>query len=579
MLMELLNEALPTERYKVVSKEKSSGATYTPKNLADFVAQQIITITREVPTSRPLRLLDPAVGDGELLVSLLGHITEIPKHGIEVYGFDTNLEALNTATARIKSQFPDVTVKFVADDFLNFVLEQFGTSDNGDLFCSANPVSYDLVIANPPYVRTQIMGAAQAQLLAERFGLSGRVDIYYAFILAISQVLKPKGVLGIIVSNRFMSTKSGAAVRKALMDKYNIYHAWDLGDTKVFDAAVLPAVILAEGKNGHKPETPAFTTIYQTYDEPQVSAIDAVDALEEEGVVKIDDGRSFRVQHGNLDTGGIADGVWRITTDDIEDWLTTVKANSWGTFGDVGKIRVGVKTCADKIFIRSDWQDMPDDERPELLKPLITHHVSRRFKSLISKSPKEILYPHHTLEGKRRVIDISDNPRSLAYLEQHRASLEGRKYVIEARREWYEIWVPQDPSSWEKTKLVFRDISEQPTFWIDRDGSVVNGDCYWLINKTEGQADLLWLAAAVGNSTFIERFYDYCFNNKLYAGRRRFITQYVEKFPLPDPDSHLGKEIILKAKQIYEALPFTETTEHEKELDSMIWKAFGVVAC
>ena len=573
--MELLKEIPVTERYKVVAKEKSSGATYTPRNLADFVAQQIIAIVRDIPTNCPLRLLDPAVGDGELLVSLLEHIPEMPKHGIEVYGFDTNQDALNTATARIRSQFPDVVIKFEAKDFLNFVLEQFGGSGNGDLFCSANPVSYDLVIANPPYVRTQIMGATQAQLLAGQFGLSGRVDLYYAFILAISQVLKPQGVLGIIVSNRFMSTKSGASVRKSLIDKYNIRHAWDLGDTKVFDAAVLPAVLLAEGKNGHKLETPAFTTIYQTSDAPQMSAIDAIDALEEDGVVQIDDGRSFRVQHGKLDTGGITDGVWRITTNAIEDWLTTVKDHSRGTFGDIGKIRVGVKTCADKVFIRSDWQDMPDVERPELLKPLITHHVSRRFKSLVSDTPKEILYPHHTVQGKRQVVDISDNPRSKAYLEQHRSSLEGRKYVIEAGRKWYEVWVPQDPAAWEKTKLVFRDISEQPTFWIDNNGSVVNGDCYWLISKADEQTDLLWLAAAVGNSTFIEQFYDYRFNNKLYAGRRRFITQYVEKFPLPNPGSNLGKTIIAKAKQIYEAIPSSETAELEKELDEMVWDAFG----
>jgi len=42
-------------------------------------------------------------------------------------------------------------------------------------------------------------------------------------------------------------------------------------------------------------------------------------------------------------------------------------------------------------------------------------------------------------------------------------------------REWYEIWVPQDPAAWDQPKLVFRDISEEPMFWIDHDGAVVNG--------------------------------------------------------------------------------------------------------
>ena len=43
-----------TKRYKIVTEEKAGGATYTPKNLADFVARQIIQTARHFPTDRPL---------------------------------------------------------------------------------------------------------------------------------------------------------------------------------------------------------------------------------------------------------------------------------------------------------------------------------------------------------------------------------------------------------------------------------------------------------------------------------------------------------------------------------------------
>jgi hypothetical protein len=151
--------------------------------------------------------------------------------------------------------------------------------------------------------------------------------------------------------------------------------------------------------------------------------------------------------------------------------------------------------------------------------------------------------------------------------------LKSRKYVIEAGREWYEIWVPQNPNAWFLPKLVFRDIAEKPTFWIDLEDSVVNGDCYWLICQNPEQVDLLWLAVAVGNPTFIKRFYDYCFHNKLYAGRRRFLTQYVEQFPLPNPDQSIGKDIIAKAKQIYGCTPSPEAEQLQEALDTMVWKA------
>ena len=557
------------KRYKIVAEKKAAGATYTPKNLADFVAQQISQTARHFPADRPLRILDPAIGDGELLLSLLDRL----RSDVEVYGFETDKKALEIATARIKSQFANVALHFELDNFLEFVLKHFGGSVNGNLFRSSVPAAYDLIIANPPYVRTQILGAFAAQRVARQFGLTGRVDLYHAFILGMARVLEPKGIAGIIVSNRFMTTKSGASVRKALLERFNLRHIWDLGDTKLFDAAVLPAVLLVEGKNGDRLETSAFTSIYQTMESAHGYVTDPIDALGEEGLVEIADGRCFRVQHGTLDTRGTPDGVWRIATETADAWLETVEAHTWGTFRDIGKIRVGVKTCADKVFIHCDWHDMSTGECPEFLHPVSTHHIARRYRPLKLDHPKQILYPHEVVGGRRQAIDLSLFPHSRAYLERHRAVLERRKYVIEAGRKWYEIWVPQDPASWEQTKLVFRDIAEKPTFWIDQNGTVVNGDCYWLTCQKPGQEDLLWLAAAVGNSTFIERFYDICFHNKLYAGRRRFITQYVEKFPLPDPQGTLGKLIITKAKQAYEYTPSPKSDQLQKELDTMVWEA------
>ena len=158
--------------------------------------------------------------------------------------------------------------------------------------------SYDLIIANPPYVRTQIMGAEQAQLLATQFGLAGRVDLYYAFIVGMAYVLKPGGVGGIIVSNRFMTTKSGGAVRQAIREQFNVRHVWDLGDTRLFDAAVLPAVLLVGKHDGRQRMSAGFTSIYTSTEKPTQQATDVIAALRFDGVVAIDDGRRFTVKNG-----------------------------------------------------------------------------------------------------------------------------------------------------------------------------------------------------------------------------------------------------------------------------------------
>ena len=123
---------------------------------------------------------------------------------------------------------------------------------------------------------------------------------------------------------------------------------------------------------------------------------------------------------------------------------------------------------------------------------------------------------------------------------------------------------------------MFRDISEEPTFWLDLEGTIVNGDCYWLTCADASRTDCLWLAAAVANSSFIEAFYDHSFNNKLYAGRRRFITQYVERFPLPEPALPSSQTIVALAKRIYEVVGTSEADSLLAQLDTLVWEAFGV---
>ncbi|MCL2525056.1 MAG: N-6 DNA methylase [Betaproteobacteria bacterium] len=577
--MKGLAKAASSGRYKVVSEEKSGGATYTPKNLADFVAAQMVKSASFQARKNVVRLLDPATGDGELLLSLLAQLVGHDFSAIEVHGFETDARALNLATARIKQHFPRVTLHLTHGSFLDFVINQVRPHDKGGLFENEDAaLSYDFIIANPPYVRTQIMGAEQAQLLASQFGLTGRVDLYYAFIVGMAHVLKPGGIGGIIVSNRFMTTKSGGAVRQAIRKHFNLHHVWDLGDTRLFEAAVLPAVLLVEKYQGQERVPAGFTSIYATNDEPRLQTTDIIAALACDGVVKIADGRSFVVKNGTLDINVPADAIWRVSSETNDNWLSTVAANTWCRFGDIGKIRVGVKTCADKVFIRADWRDMPADARPELLRPLTTHHMARRFRAGAAKKMRQILYPHQSVNGERSAVDLAKYPKTAAYLEQYRSTLEGRIYVTKSGRQWFEIWVPQDPSGWGAPKLVFRDISEEPVFWLDLEGTIVNGDCYWLTCAKPENTDFLWLAAAVANSSFIEAFYDHSFNNKLYAGRRRFITQYVERFPLPNPELPISRTVVALAKQIYEAVDASDVGVLSRQLDRLVWEVFGISA-
>ena len=550
------------------SEQKSTGSHYTPPALAEFVAKEMLKLWKPPENTRNINVLDPALGDGELLLAVLKNLQEMEVN-LSVSGYETNKSEMLAAKKRIKGQFPKVAIEFHNRDFL---AQSAGCFSQPDLFQSRRPEQFDLVISNPPYVRTQVMGAKKSQDIARQFGLAGRVDLYYAFIVAIAQYIHPKGILGIIVSNRFMTTRSGETVRARIKEMYEIEHIWDLGDTKLFEAAVLPAVLMLKPKTSAKPSiTAKFTSIYSSDPVKKARNCESpIKALRRSGYVKTKSNGYFRVLKGELDSGRRPEDIWRITTKESREWLNRVRRNTAATFKDLGKIRVGVKTTADRVFIRSDWDDMPLDKQPELLKDLTTHHIGNPYRSEPPKS--KILYPHTILEGKRCAVNLASYPKSKAYLEEHRNQLESRKYVIEAGREWYEIWVPQDPKAWEKAKIVFRDIVEHPTFWLDLDGTVVNGDCYWISCSKEN--DLTYLALAVGNSSFIECFYDRSFNNKLYAGRRRFMTQYVEQFPLPRIDSAPAIQLIKMSKQAFECTS-DKKTELMHTVDKLVWKAFG----
>ncbi|MFN0277417.1 MAG: Eco57I restriction-modification methylase domain-containing protein [Pyrinomonadaceae bacterium] len=177
-----LTPHIPTDRAITRKVRKETGAHYTPQILADFVAEKIIQSGVASKKGEKIRILDPSVGDGELLFSVAQKLKSTGAK-LEINGFDTDTAAVNTAKRRLENSFSTLNVAIRREDFTLFSLNY---KNEGSLF----PLpKYDVVIANPPYVRTQVLGAIQSQELARSFGLTGRVDLYHVFIAGIAAVL------------------------------------------------------------------------------------------------------------------------------------------------------------------------------------------------------------------------------------------------------------------------------------------------------------------------------------------------------------------------------------------------------
>ena len=539
-----------TIKYNHVESQKKEGAYYTPALFADFISDNII---KQANLQKHVKILDPAVGDGELLISLIEKLYQNNIIDIEVYGFDINADSIKITRERLHKLYPNLNPKLYVQDFLEYCFNKNEESKSLFSYEQVNKIpKFDLIISNPPYIRTQVLGASISQTLSRQFNLKGRIDIYQAFIVAMKAVLSKKGTIGVIVSNRFLTTKGASTFREILYREYTIEKIWDFGDTKVFDAMVLPVVMILSLSSKSKGIKTPFSSVYLStaINHQKIKKVNnQIEALNYIGKVSKEE-EIYLVKHGYLTFDKSPSNIWRLQDKTSEIWLESVEKNSYAYFKDIGKIRVGIKTTADKIFIRSNWQS-DIGYQPELLRPLATHHIAGRFKAQ-KKETKKVLYTHTVIHGKRQTFNLEDYPLSKKYLESYKISLESRSYIKKANREWFEIWVPQNPSLWEKQKIIFRDISEKPMFWMDKDAHVVNGDCYWMINENKNfSEDILWLVLAIANSSFIESFYDIKFQNKLYSNRRRYMTQYVENFPILDPNRKISKKLILLSKSCY----------------------------
>lgn len=556
-----------TDRHRA-DPVKAGGVHYTPPLLAAFVAEQAVAALGGCPRAR---VLDPACGDGALLAAAASVLSAASE--VDMYGFDLDAMALQAAQARLTDLPPNCKVSLDKVDFIEAVLDEKESRES--LFAKPDAIKvagqYDLVIANPPYVRTQVLGAETSRRLAADFELTGRVDLYQAFTVAMATALRPGGVLALLCSNRFLTTRTGIALRSMLAKNFQIVGIYDLGDTKTFEAAVLPAVVIARRSDDGSSRFPMIAA-YEDRSEsaPQMEATSVFEALAawNDGIVAIG-GSTYQLRSGDVDATD-PKTPW-VPRNSCDDWVARVEAAASMRFGDVGKFRVGVKTTADNVFIRSDWSQQEVIPESELLLPLFTHHVAKRWSG--GTPQKQILYPYDRSELRRSPVDLAKWPATAAYLERHRVQLEGRKYVIEGGRRWWEIWVPQQPARWAAPKIICPDISEEPKFFYDTSGAVVNGDCYWLVVDDE---KLAFLMMAVANSSLGRAYYDAVCGNKLYAGRRRYITQYVERFPIPNPNQNAAKEIVETVRKLMIDPDARQSHESEERLDRLVRSSFGL---
>lgn len=212
-------------------EKRAKGVYYTPPEIVRWMVTRCLGVLNATgPTASPLRILDPSCGAGAFLHEVQSQITDCT-----LVGIDLDPTAIATAT-RVFTPTPTLTPPLLLPaDFLS---------------SSFSPAPFNLILGNPPYVNIRELAKstspAYRQELRQRFkSARGNFDLYVLFLERSLELLKPGGVCGIIIPNKWSGLDYARPLRELLLAETTLHDIVDLSGISVFaEAEVYPQVLI-----------------------------------------------------------------------------------------------------------------------------------------------------------------------------------------------------------------------------------------------------------------------------------------------------------------------------------------------
>jgi hypothetical protein len=223
------------------------GQHYTPVEVARLLAALGVREPGDL-------VLDPSCGDGRLLEEAVARKRELSERdraesdrlAQDVYGLDRSRSAVRLARG--------TGARVGCADFFDV--------EPGARFRGAAqlPAQFDAVIANPPYIRQEVMGAAGKRRVEERLARdrsrladifwprwSGRSDIYVYFFAHSAVFLKEGGRLVFLTASSWLDVEYGAALRQFLVENFRVIAVIEsVAESFFADASINTAITVAE---------------------------------------------------------------------------------------------------------------------------------------------------------------------------------------------------------------------------------------------------------------------------------------------------------------------------------------------
>jgi hypothetical protein len=352
---------------------------------------------------------------------------------------------------------------------------------------------FDLVIGNPPWLRSEAIPAETRKQLAGRYrwfkghGYGNCPDVAVAFVERALELAAPDGMVAMLVPAKIVAAGYGAAARHALASTTTLHTVADVtGAAEAeFDATVYPLALIAS-----KTAPPASHRVRTAL------TLTNGNGVEQSGL-----------------RGG---GPWILVPSRIRRVVASLERGQ-PTIGDSLTCHLGLKTGLNRVFLNP-----PAEIEPEVLRWAVRGRDLRAFRC---QCRLRLLWTHDATGLPRRNLP----PGARAYLSAHDTELR-------ARRDFQggPVWaVFRARPAVARYRVVWADLARRLTalsFTTKRDlERIPLNSCYVAPLKNAAEADAL---AAWLNSTWVRAV------ARLGAvpasgGFARFNAQAVARLPLP----------------------------------------------
>ncbi|MCL6431854.1 MAG: Eco57I restriction-modification methylase domain-containing protein, partial [Anaerolineae bacterium] len=406
---------------------------------------------------------------------------------------------------------------------------------------------FDIVIANPPYVRMELIKEQKAALKAAyREVYDGRADLYVYFYARGLELLRPGGVLAYISSNKFMRARYGAGLRALLSEQTTLQRVIDFGDLPVFEATAYPAIVVTRKA---KPTCDTAPLVLP------VRSPGAIGRLPEE----------VHAEGWSLPQVYIGRGEWALQRQEMLRLMEKLRAAGRPLAEAVqGQFYMGIKTGLNEAFVIDEaTRDrlMAEDPRSaEVIKPWLRGRDVKRWR--VEWAGLYVIFTYHG-------IDIDRYPAIRAHLEPYRKQLEAR--ATSGSHAWYELQQPQMGiyPLFAGPKILYPDMGSGCQFALDARGLYGSNTVYFI-----GSGDLYLVG--ILNARTSEFFYRHI-SASVRGGFLRFFSQHVAQIPVPDAPRTQRRAIEALVRQLL-TLPSgaVQATSLEYDLNRQVYRIFGL---